>query len=159
MGRRNFRARAADFAVGALSELVDVVRYGLPCLRQAPDGSSGRRAREHRARRPVALVGAAVGEDAAAVAVGEAEVWYYLHPITLATDSLARYAVLVTQRCGHLRCHSTLVLATLLFPRVPPSEILAVIRELAESCEPWGISLCGGHTEIRTPCRDRSWWG
>ena len=143
---------AADFAVGALSELVDVVRYGLPlpCGKLPTDLLGG--ALESIAPADLSLlVGAAVGEDAAAVAVGEAEVLVLTSdPITLATDSLARYAVLVNAN-DVATCGATprWFLATLLFPPgSTASEILAVIRELAESCEPWGISLCGGHTEI-----------
>ena len=41
------------------------------------------------------------------------------------------------------------LLTTLLFPvGSTPSGIWSVVRELKEFCRKWGITLCGGHTEI-----------
>ena len=145
-------AAEADFSVALLSELVDVVRCGLPLPPGKLPADLLGTAREGIV--PVdrsVLVGAAVGEDAAAVDVGEAEVMVLTSdPITLATDSLARYALLVNAN-DVATCGATprWFLATLLFPPgSTASEIFTVVRELNEGCKPWGISVCGGHTEI-----------
>lgn len=145
-------AAEADFCVAVLSELVAVMRCGLPLpLGKLPADLLGATLQGIAPVDPSVLVGAAVGEDAAAVDVGEAEVMVLTSdPITLATDSLARYAVLVNAN-DVATCGATprWFLATLLFPPgSTASEILTVVRELNEGCEPWGISVCGGHTEI-----------
>lgn len=141
-----------DFVVDDLSELVRVVHLGLPLgSGKLPPDLLGEALAAIAPIDPSLLVCAAVGEDAAAVDLAGSEVLVLTSdPITLATDSLARYAVLVNAN-DVATCGATprWFLATLLFPPgSTASQILAVVRDLKASCDPWGISLCGGHTEI-----------
>lgn len=71
-------------------------------------------------------------------------------PITFATDSPGRYAVLVNANdVATSGATPRWLLATCLFPaNSTPSEILATLAELRDACSEAGITLCGGHTEI-----------
>ena len=100
---------------------------------------------------PSILINPGVGEDIAAVDV-EAEQVLVLKsdPITFATDSIGQYAVLINANdIATSGAVPRWLLTTLLFPNgVTPSEIRKVVMELKEFCHQWGITLCGGHTEI-----------
>ncbi|MCP4690702.1 MAG: hypothetical protein GY859_21795, partial [Desulfobacterales bacterium] len=71
-------------------------------------------------------------------------------PITFATDAIGRYAVLINANdIATTGAIPRWFLTTLLFPcGVTAGEIRSVMKELADVCGQWGISLCGGHTEI-----------
>ncbi|MGD8524143.1 MAG: AIR synthase family protein [Desulfobacterales bacterium] len=100
---------------------------------------------------PSILINPGVGEDIAAVDV-EAEQVLVLKsdPITFATDSIGQYAVLINANdIATSGAVPRWLLTTLLFPHgVTASEIRKVVMELKEFCHQWGITLCGGHTEI-----------
>jgi hydrogenase expression/formation protein HypE len=142
----------ADFVVDSLGEAKDIIRYGLPLptgklsadlLERSLSGIS--------VADPTVLVGAAIGEDAAAVEVGGAEVLVLASdPITLAVDSLARYTVLVNANdVATSGANPKWLLSTLLFPQgSSASEVLAMMRDIQAECAACGITLCGGHTEI-----------
>ncbi|MFH0915424.1 MAG: HAD family hydrolase, partial [bacterium] len=142
----------SDFVVRDLEEARRIIRYGLPLpMGKLPadllqDGLAGISAAD-----PTVLVGAGIGEDAAAMDVRGADVLVLASdPITLATDSLARYVVLANANdVATSGATPRWLLATLLFPPgSTPSEVLAVARDIREVCTDYGISLCGGHTEI-----------
>jgi hydrogenase maturation factor len=100
---------------------------------------------------PSILINPGVGEDTAAVDVATEEVLVLKSdPITFATDSIGQYAVLINANdIATSGARPRWLLTTLLFPSgVTPSEIQRVINELKEFCRHWGITLCGGHTEI-----------
>lgn len=142
----------AHFVVDTLGEAKRIITYGLPLLPGklpaemlavslsgiAPDD-------------PALLIGAGVGEDAAAIDIGGEEVLVLAtDPITLTVDSMARYTVLVNANdvatSGATPCW---LLSTLLFPPGSSgSEILAMISEIQCVCTQCGVTLCGGHTEI-----------
>lgn len=142
----------ADFVVESLAQAREVIRYGLPLpvgklpaelLEQSLSGIA--------TADPTVLVGAAVGEDAAALDVGGAEVIVLASdPITLAVDSMARYTVLVNANdVATSGANPRWLLSTLLFPPgSSASEVLAMTRDIQRECEACGITLCGGHTEI-----------
>lgn len=106
---------------------------------------------------PALLINPGVGEDIAAVDVaGEEVLVLKSDPITFAADAIGHYAVLVNANdIATAGAMPRWLLTTLLFPvGSTPSLILSVIDELKESCRKWGITLCGGHTEI-TPAVTR----
>jgi len=142
----------SDFAVRTLWEACEVIRYGLPLpagklspdlLERSLDGI----AHEDKA----VLIGAAVGEDAAAIDLAGAEVLVLASdPITLAADSMARYLVLANANdVAAGGATPRWLLSTLLFPAgSSASEVFALVRDIQEICSTCGIALCGGHTEI-----------
>ena len=142
----------SDFMVRDLEEARRIVSHGLPLplgklpvdlLRESLAGIS--------VTDPHVLVGAGIGEDAAALDITQAEVLVLASdPITLATDSLARYAVLANANdVATSGAIPRWLLTTLLFPAgSTPSEVAAVVRDIKDVCADYGVALCGGHTEI-----------
>jgi hydrogenase maturation factor len=111
---------------------------------------------EFRFEDPALLIHPGVGEDIAAVDVVEEEVLVLKSdPITFATDAIGQYAVLVN--ANDIATAGALprwLLTTLLFPAgSTPSLIWSIVSELREFCRTWGITLCGGHTEITDAVR------
>ena len=142
----------ADFIVESLAEARQIIRYGLPLpVGKLPADLLERSLAGIDATDPSVLVGAAVGEDAAAVDVAGAEVMVLASdPITLAVDSMARYTVLVNANdIATTGANPKWLLSTLLFPPgSSASEVLAMTRDIQAECAACGIALCGGHTEI-----------
>lgn len=100
---------------------------------------------------PAVLVGPGVGED---VAVIHDTSDHYLvlktDPITFATDQIGYYAVHVNANdIASSGGEPKWFLTTLLFPPDTTDDtIRGVSREIAETAEAAGITICGGHTEI-----------
>ncbi|MCY3758705.1 MAG: AIR synthase family protein [Acidobacteria bacterium] len=100
---------------------------------------------------PSVLVGPRVGEDVAAVSLaGEDTLVLKSDPITFATDAVGYYAMVVNANdlatCG---AKPRWMLATLLFPPgTPQGRVRQVMVELQQAASQFGVSLCGGHTEI-----------
>ncbi len=153
--RGTFHGEGADFVVRSLEEALAVIRQGIPLppgklpadlLERSLAGLSGTAIAD-----PSVLVGAAIGEDAAAVDVGDAEVLVLASdPVTLAADSLSLYAVIVNANdVATSGATPRWLVTTLLFPPgSTASEIMALTAEIQEVCGRLGVSLCGGHTEI-----------
>jgi hydrogenase expression/formation protein HypE len=147
-----FHGEGADFVVQSLAEALAIIRLGLPLpagklpadlLRQALSGLG--------VADPSVLIGAAVGEDAAALNIEDDEVLVLASdPVTLAADALSRYAVLVNANdVATSGATPRWFLADLLFPPgSTASEVLALIAGVQAVCAENGIALCGGHTEI-----------
>ncbi len=147
-----FHGEGADFVVHSLSEALAVIRQGIPLpvgklptdlLEQALSGLA--------LTDPSVLVGAAIGEDAAALDIqGEEVLVLASDPVTLAADSLSRYAVLVN--ANDVAASGAIprwLIATLLFPPgSTASEIIALTADVQAVCAESGISLVGGHTEV-----------
>jgi hydrogenase maturation factor len=97
------------------------------------------------------LLGPRVGEDVAAVLLGEDNVLVLKSdPVTFATDAIGRYAVIVSANdvatCG---ARPRWLLSSLLFPpESTATDILEVMRDLAGVAAEIGATVCGGHTEI-----------
>jgi len=149
---REKEALQSDFVVSDLKEALEIIRYGLPLpLGKLPpalleEGLEGLTVDD-----PSVLFGAAVGEDAAAVQVSDGEVLVLASdPITLASDSLARYLVIANANdVATSGVEPRWLLATLLFPRgASPDEVLSFLRGLAAVCAEVGLTLVGGHTEV-----------
>ncbi len=145
-------AVGTDFVVADLMEAQRTIRYGIPLpVGKLPldllDMSLAGVTRGD----PTVLVGAATGEDAAAVDIVGSDVLVLASdPITLAADSLARYAVLANANdVATSGATPRWFLSTLLLPPgSSASEVLGLARDIQEVCAGYGISLCGGHTEI-----------
>jgi len=147
-----FHGEGADFVVHSLADALAVIRQGLPLpagklpadlLEQALSGLA--------VTDPSVLVGAAIGEDAAALDIHGDEVLVLASdPVTLAADSLSRYAVLVNANdVATSGATPRWLIATLLFPPgSTASEIVALTADIQAVCAENGISLVGGHTEI-----------
>ena len=102
------------------------------------------------ARDPRVIVGPRVGEDAAAVRVGDRLVVVGMDPITFATDLIGWYAVQVNANdIAVMGAEPRWFLATLLLPGTSSEDdAAAVFDQLVEACDDLGISLIGGHTEV-----------
>jgi hydrogenase maturation factor len=142
----------SDLVVDTLEEAGRMIRYGLPLpvgklppdfLEESLSGISF--------TDPAVLIGAAVGEDAAAIDMRDSEVMVLASdPITFAVDSMARYAVLANANdVATSGATPRWLLSTLLFPPgSSASEVLALARDIQIVCAKFEVSLCGGHTEI-----------
>jgi hydrogenase expression/formation protein HypE len=141
-----------DFVVQDLEEAGTVIRYGLPLpMGKLPADLLQESLAGIAPLDPAVLVGAGIGEDAAAMDIGGSEVLVLSSdPVTLAADSLARYAVLVNANdVATSGATPRWFLSTLLFPPgASASEVLATMRDIQTTCAAYGISVCGGHTEI-----------
>ncbi len=143
---------APDFVVDTLDEARRVIGYGLPLpAGKLPAGILAESLAGIAPDDPAVLVGAGIGEDAAAIDIAEAEVLVLASdPITLAVDSMAQYVVLANANdVATTGATPRWLLTTLVFPTgASASEVLALTRDLQAACAAAGVSLCGGHTEI-----------
>jgi hydrogenase expression/formation protein HypE len=103
------------------------------------------------AKRPETLIGAALGVDAAAVAV-DAD-WACVlttDPITTASSGAGRLAVhVVCNDLAAMGAEPVGVLATLLFPAgVAPAAIEEIATEIDAAARELNIEVLGGHTEV-----------
>ena len=146
------KASTGDFEIENISEIKDIVRMGVPL----PSGKLPNRLLHDFLNQfifddPSLLINPGVGEDIAAVDIESREVLVLkADPITFATDSIGQYAVLVN--ANDIATSGAIpqwFLTTLFFPcGTTPSQIQHVFEELRSICRQWGITLCGGHTEI-----------
>lgn len=142
----------SDFVVTRLEEIKHIVRLGLPLSPgKLPNDLLENFLDRFIVHDPSVLIGAGVGEDAAAVDVDKEEVLVIKSdPITFATDAIGHYAVVIN--ANDIATSGAIprwFLATLLFPSgVTASFIRQVMHELESVCRRWDITLCGGHTEI-----------
>ena len=138
--------------IGGLNELISIVRMGIPLpAGKLPNDLLREFLNQFEFDDPSILINPGVGEDTAAVDVEPEEVLVLKSdPITFATDAIGQYAVLINANdIATSGARPRWLLTTLLFPLgVTPFEIHKVIDELKEFCRLWGITLCGGHTEI-----------
>ncbi len=142
----------SDFTIGSLGELRPILGMGrvLPCGK-LPNALLRAFFAQLPFEDPAMIVKPGVGEDTAAVDVAAEEVLVLKSdPITFATDAIGQYAVLVNANdIATSGAVPRWLLTTLLFPRgVTGAEIWQVMNELRATCQGWGITLCGGHTEI-----------
>jgi len=142
----------SDFTISNLDELKDIIRLGIPLSPGKFPNSLLKGALEQFSfHDPSILINAGIGEDIAAVDVNNEEVIVLKSdPITFATDSIGHYAVLINANdIATSGADPRWLLTTILFPcRTTGSEVFQVMYDLKKICEKWGITLCGGHTEI-----------
>ncbi|HNS51049.1 MAG TPA: AIR synthase family protein [Anaerolineae bacterium] len=97
------------------------------------------------------VVGPRVGEDAAVLDMGDRYLVVKSDPITFASDEIGRYVVHVNANdLATMGAQPRWMLLTLLLPEGETNRALveAIMAQVAGACQPLGIALCGGHTEI-----------
>lgn len=97
------------------------------------------------------VLGPAVGIDAAAIDIGDAEILLAsADPITLAGADLSRYALAVNANdIAVMGGTPRWFLATVLLPPgTAEADVAALFLRLHEECARTGVSLVGGHTEV-----------
>lgn len=151
------RDSACDFRVARLGEVADVIRGGLPLASgKLPNEILQDYLQEFRFEDPSVLINPGVGEDIAAIDVASTEVLILKSdPITFATDAIGHYSVLVNANdIATAGAQPRWFLSTLLLPYgITPSNVRRIMGDLADMCGRWGITLCGGHTEITDAVR------
>jgi len=97
------------------------------------------------------VLGARIGEDAAALDMGDRYLVAKTDPITFATDEIGWYAVHVNANdIATTGAVPLWFLATVLLPEAHSDEALAeeIVGQMYAACKELGVSLVGGHTEI-----------
>jgi hydrogenase maturation factor len=100
---------------------------------------------------PRVLVGPGVGMDCAVIDLGATCLVLKSDPITFASDAIAWYAVQVNANdLAVFGAEPRWLMATLLLPEgaARESQVEQIMADLLQACEPLGISLVGGHTEV-----------
>jgi HAD superfamily hydrolase (TIGR01509 family) len=142
----------SDFSIDQLSELMNIVRMGLPLPGgKLPNDLLAQFLSQFGFEDPAVLIKPAIGEDTAAVDIrGEEVLVLKSDPITFASEAIAKYAVLVNANdVATAGAVPRWFLTTLMFPVGTSAYVIHhVMEELSEVCRSQGITLCGGHTEI-----------
>ena len=142
-----------DHVIHELSELKDLLRYFRPLpVGKLPNDLLHRFLQEHPLEDPSLLIAPGIGEDTAAVLApaNEAVIILKSDPISFAEDRLGYYTLAVNANdIATSGATPRWLLTTLLFPvGSTPAQIHNLIRELQQVSGEFGITLCGGHTEI-----------
>ena len=149
--RRHFQD-VSDHRVTGLDEVRDVLRLYLPLSGgKFPNDLLKKYLDAFDFQDPSVIIHPGIGEDIAAVTVADEEVLILKSdPITFATDAIGQYAVLVNANdIATSGAVPRWLLTTLMFPLgTTPAGIFDVLNDLETTCRKWGITLCGGHTEI-----------
>jgi len=102
-------------------------------------------------------VGPAIGEDAAAVDMGDRYLLLKTDPITFVAEDIGTYTVRINANdIATMGGKPMWLLASILLPEnnTTTEVVEEVFRQLSSACKEIGVFLCGGHTEI-TPGIDR----
>ncbi len=100
---------------------------------------------------PSVVVGPAVGEDAAVIDAGGADLLVAkTDPVTFATEDAGRYLLAVNGNdLAAMGAEPRWLLVTALLPEgIAPERAAAIFTSVREACAESGIALVGGHTEI-----------
>lgn len=142
----------SDHRVTGLAEVRDLLRLYLPLPGgKFPNDLLKKYLDAFDFKDPSVIIHPGIGEDIAAVDVADEEVLILKSdPITFATDAIGQYAVLVNANdIATSGAAPRWLLTTLMFPTgTTPAGIFEVLGDLETTCRNWGITLCGGHTEI-----------
>lgn len=96
-------------------------------------------------------VGAAIGEDAAAIDLGDRYLLAKTDPITFAAEEIGTYAIFVNSNdIAAMGGRPLWFLATVLLPEkaTTPELVESIFRQLSTACRKIDVAFCGGHTEI-----------
>lgn len=97
------------------------------------------------------IVGPKIGEDAAVIDFGGSYLVAKTDPITFATDEIGWYLICVNSNdIATMGAIPKWLLTTILLPENRTTEALVrrIMGQINTACEQFGITLCGGHTEI-----------
>ncbi len=141
-----------DFRARSLADIIQIVRCGLPLPNgkfpsDLLEGFFGHL--EHDDER--FLIKPGIGEDTAAIDMHDHDTLVVTSdPITFVTDRIGYYTVLINANdIATSGATPQWLMTTLLFPSgATPSEIFQVMTDINDACQQWGVTLCGGHTEI-----------
>lgn len=100
---------------------------------------------------PRVIVGPKVGEDAAVIDVGTGYLVTASDPVTFATERIGWYAVHVNANdVAVLGASPRWFVAVLLLPEGSDAAPLSrvIMKDIGETCQGLGVTVCGGHTEI-----------
>jgi hydrogenase maturation factor len=99
---------------------------------------------------PSVVVGPRMGEDAAAIEVGDRCVVTASDPVTFANDRVGWYAVQVNANdVAVLGARPRWFLAVLLLPEGASSELVeSIMTDIRQACAALDVTVCGGHTEV-----------
>ena len=140
------------FVVDTLLDLEPILVDGVSLpAGKLPNAFLGELLARYRIEDPSVIVGPSVGEDTAAVDIdGEKVLVLKTDPITFATESIGRFAVLVNANdLATAGAEARWMLATLLLPcGFSRNQVGQIFDDLHDACTACGITLCGGHTEI-----------
>ena len=106
--------------------------------------------RELPAEDPRVLLGPGVGEDAAALDMGNRLLVAKSDPVTFAADRIGWYAVQVNANdVAATGATPRWFLATILVPEsFTEDQAAGLFREVADACRALGVTLVGGHSEV-----------
>jgi HAD superfamily hydrolase (TIGR01509 family) len=142
----------AHFIVQTLADLEPILTDGAPLpAGKLPNDFLSELLARYQITDPSVIVGPSVGEDTAAVTIdGETVLVLKTDPITFATESIGRYAVLINANdLATAGAEAHWMLATILLPcGFSRSQVRQIFVDLHEACQSQNITLCGGHTEI-----------
>jgi len=97
------------------------------------------------------LLGPGVGEDAAAIDLGQKVLIVATDPITFATDEIGYYSVMVNANdVASTGAEPRWYTVTILLPEKEATEGLVdkIFGQIYQACQALNVSLIGGHTEI-----------
>lgn len=102
------------------------------------------------------LLGPRIGEDAAAIDLGESVLILKTDPITYALDNIGWYAVNINANdVATMGARPRWMQTSLLIPPGTPTKTIeGIFKQIDRACKSLGIAVTGGHTEI-TPWLDR----
>lgn len=97
------------------------------------------------------VVGASIGEDAAAIDFGEKYLLAKTDPVTFVAEDIGTYAVFVNSNdIAAMGGRPLWFLATVLLPEKGATRELVekIFEQLSSACRRIDVAFCGGHTEI-----------
>ena len=151
-GRPSPKDSGAHVVVQTLADLESFLTDGAPLpAGKLPNDFLAELLARYRITDPSVIVGPSVGEDTAAVTIdGETVLVLKTDPITFATESIGRYAVLINANdLATAGAEAHWMLATILLPcGFSRSQVRQIFVDLHDACQSQNITLCGGHTEI-----------
>ena len=141
-----------DFRIGSLHQLMAIIRLGIPITGgKLPNDLLEVFLADVEIEDPSVIIAPGVGQDTAAVDIEKQQILILKSdPITFVSEAIGDFAVLVNANdIVTSGARPRWFLTTLLFPTgTTPAFIRHIMRELQEVCRRWGITLCGGHTEV-----------
>ncbi|MFA6056152.1 MAG: AIR synthase related protein, partial [Thermodesulfovibrionales bacterium] len=94
-------------------------------------------------------VGPSIGEDAAAVDMGDSYLLLKTDPITFVAEDIGTYTVRINANdIATMGGKPLWLLTSILLPEKHSTDELVeeIFRQLSSACKEIGVSLCGGHT-------------
>jgi len=141
-----------DFRLQQLSALRPIIRGGMPLAAgKLPNDLLAPYLEALDIEDPSLLIHPGIGEDVAVIDRGGDDlIVLKSDPVTFSTDAIGRYAVAVNANdIATAGARPRWFLTTLLLPcGTTPSQAKTIMQQLSQNARRWGVTLCGGHTEI-----------